>query len=104
MLSESGKIVHMTATSSPSRTARVLAVLAILLSGLCGGFIGYRVTILQCSEGCTTLAGFVGLLSAVGCAIGVAIVAVLALRASGEWNAKQVHQSDQSDNLKHRST
>ncbi len=73
----------------PPVLARALAVAAILVGGLCGGLIGYSVTDLQCNDGCTTLAGAVGIASAVGTALGVAIVAVLTLRAMAEWNAKQ---------------
>lgn len=82
----------MTTTSAPTRGARLLAVLSILLAGLCGGLIGYVVMDLQCRDGCSTAAGFVGLASAVGCAAGVAIVAVLALRASAEWNARDARE------------
>lgn len=72
-------------TSLPSRGARILAFAAIVLGGLCGGLIGYGFTDLQCTGGCTGLAGGVGLLGAVGGAVGVGVVAVLALRAMGEW-------------------
>ena len=82
----------MTTTSAPSLIARVLAVLSILLAGLCGGLIGYVVTDLQCRDGCSTAAGFVGLVSAIGCAAGVSIVAVLALRAAAEWNQREARE------------
>lgn len=80
-------------TSLPSRGARILAFLAILLGGLCGGLIGYGFTDLQCTEGCTGLAGGMGLLGAVLGATGVGVVAVLALRAMGEWRTIQ-HRDD----------
>lgn len=82
----------MTTTSAPPRVARVLALLAILLGGLCGGLIGYVVMDLQCHDGCPTAAGFVGVFSAVGCATGVAVVAVLALRAAAEWNQREARE------------
>lgn len=72
-------------SSLPSRGARALAFAAILVGGLCGGLIGYGFTDLQCEAGCTGLAGAVGLLGAVIGAAGVGVVAVLALRAMGEW-------------------
>jgi hypothetical protein len=72
--------------------ARVLAVAAIVVGGLCGGLIGYAVTDLQCTDGCTTAAGAVGLVSAIGCAIGIAVVAVLALRAMAEWHEKEARE------------
>ena len=73
----------------PSTGARVLAFVAILVAGLCGGLIGYAVVDLQCDGDCTTSAGLVGLLGAVLFAAGVGIVAVLALRAMGEWREIQ---------------
>ena len=45
----------------PPTIARVLAVAAIVVAGLCGGLIGYGVTDIQCGDdGCATAAGFVG--------------------------------------------
>ncbi len=75
-------------TSLPSTGARVLAFVAILVGGLCGGLIGYAITDLQCADGCTGLAGGVGLLGAVVGAVGVGVVSVLALRAMGEWRSR----------------
>lgn len=77
------------ATAAPPLLARVLAVLAIAVGGLCGGLIGFAVTDISCTDGCTGTASLVGLASAIGCAIGVAVVAVLALRAMAEWHAKE---------------
>ena len=82
----------MTTTSAPNRISRVFAVLSILLGGLCGGLIGYVVTDLQCTNGCPTSAGIVGVVSAIACAAGVAVVAVLTLRASAEWNEREARQ------------
>jgi len=76
-------------TSLPPTGARVLAFVAILVGGLCGGLIGYGFTDLQCTDDCTTLAGGVGVLGAVIGAVGVGVVAILALRAMGEWTARQ---------------
>jgi hypothetical protein len=74
----------------PPTGARVLAFLAILVGGLCGGLIGYAVTDLQCTDGCsgaaTGLGALVGALVAAG---GVAVVAVLVLRAMAEWRTIQ---------------
>ncbi len=72
-------------TSLPSTGARVLAFVAILVGGLCGGLIGYGFTDLQCTDGCAAAAGGAGILGAVLGASGVGVVAVLALRAMGEW-------------------
>ena len=75
-------------TALPSTGARVLAFVAILVGGLCGGLIGYGFADLQCTGDCTSLAGAAGLLGAAIGAIGVGIVAILALRAMGEWAAR----------------
>jgi len=75
-------------TALPSTGARVLAFVAILVGGLCGGLIGYGFADLQCTGSCTVLAGGAGLLGAVLGAVGVGIVAVLALRAMGEWTTR----------------
>jgi hypothetical protein len=74
-------------TMLPSAGARALAFAAILLAGLCGGLIGYAV--IDLTGGSTLVAGLVGLAGAVFAAVGVGIVAVLALRAMGEWRAVQ---------------
>ena len=75
----------------PSTGARVLAFVAILVAGLCGGLIGWAFVDLQCAEGddCSVVAGAAGLFGAVLGAAGVAVVAVLALRAMGEWRTIQ---------------
>jgi hypothetical protein len=80
-------------TSLPSTVARIGAFVAILLGGLCGGLIGYGFTDLQCSGDCTTVAGGMGLVGAIIGAVGVGVVAVLALRAMGEWRTIQ-HRDD----------
>jgi len=79
-------------TAAPPLLARVLAILAIMIGGLCGGLIGFAVTDVSCIDGCTGTASIVGFASAVGTAFGVAIVAVLALRAMAEWNEKEARQ------------
>jgi|SRR5581483_9529570 len=73
----------------PSTGARVLAFAAILVGGLCGGLIGFSVTDLQCEGDCRTNTAAGGLVGGVIGALGVAIVAVLALRAMGEWKTIQ---------------
>ena len=73
-------------TALPSTGARVLAFVAILFGGLCGGLIGYAFVDLQCTGEEAAVAGGAGLLGAVVGAVGVGVVAVLALRAMAEWN------------------
>ena len=101
-------------TALPSVTARLLAFLAILVGGLCGGLIGWSVTDLQCgpeqkvvlgARSTTTLAspveeerdcaawnGAGGALGAVIGAGGTGVVAVLVLRAMAEWRTIQHRQ------------
>jgi hypothetical protein len=74
-------------SSLPPTGARVLAFVAILVGGLCGGLIGYGFADLQCSGDCGLLTAAAGVLGAVIGAVGVGVVAVLALRAMGEWSA-----------------
>ena len=75
-------------TALPSTQARALAFTAILVAGLCGGLIGFSVADLQCEGECTlvTLAATVG--GALVAAAGVAIIAVLVLRAMSEWKTQ----------------
>lgn len=77
----------------PSTGARIAAFSAILVAGLCGGLIGYAFIDLQCDGDCTVAAGIAGLVGAVVFAVGVGIVAILALRAMGEWRVIQ-HRRD----------
>src|SRR5687768_12285325 len=80
-------------SAAPPTGARALAVLAIVVAGLCGGLIGYGIVELQASadapEGAETGGGLGpivgGLVGAVIAAVGVAVVAVLVLRAMTEW-------------------
>lgn len=69
----------------PPVAARVVAFVAILLGGLAGALIGFALVDLQCEGDCAVPQGLGLLTGAVVCAGGMAIVAVLALRAMGEW-------------------
>lgn len=69
----------------PSGTARALAFVAILLTGLAGGLIGYALVDVQCDGSCGLPLGLGVLLGSVLFAGGSAIIAVLVLRALGEW-------------------
>jgi len=79
----------------PPVGARVLAFVAILLGGACGGVIGAAVVNIQCSGDCTTPSSLAGLFGAILGALGVAVVAVLALRAMGEW--RTIHHGQASE-------
>jgi hypothetical protein len=63
----------------------VLAFVAIIIGGLCGALIGYGMVDIQCDGDCGLPLGlgiFIGSTLSAG---GTAIVAVLVLRALGEW-------------------
>ena len=62
-----------------------MAFLAICAAGLCGGLIGYSFVNLQCDGDCGTPRGLGAVVGAALAAAGVAVVAVLTLRAMGEW-------------------
>ena len=69
----------------PSPRARAAAFVAILAGGLIGGLIGLLFVDLQCEGDCTIPKGLGLLTGAVVAAVGTAVVAVLAMRAMGEW-------------------
>jgi hypothetical protein len=71
----------------PSVRARVLAFTAIVVGGLCGGLIGSSAVKVGCHGSCATPEGAGGLIGAVMAAGGVAVIAVLVLRAMGEWRS-----------------
>jgi hypothetical protein len=73
----------------PSPAARITAFLAICLAGAAGAFIGHRLVELQCDGDCAVPAGLGLLFGAVVAAGGMAVVAVLVLRALGEWREIQ---------------
>ena len=80
----------------PSTGARILAFVAILVAGLCGGLIGYAFVDMQSDGDDAVWAGIGGLVGAVVFAVGVGIVAVLAMRAMGEWRVIE-HGRDQAE-------
>ena len=69
----------------PSPLARAIAFAGVLVGGLAGGFIGYALVDIQCSGDCAAAKGWGLLAGAVTAALGMAVVAVLGLRAMGEW-------------------
>lgn len=69
----------------PSPRARAFAFVAIIVGGLVGGLIGMLFIDLQCQGDCETAKGLGFLAGAVVVAAGTAVVAVLAMRAMGEW-------------------
>lgn len=73
----------------PPAGARILAFVSIVVAGTCGGLIGWSVADLQCHGDCATVGGLGALIGALVGAGGVAVVAVLVLRAMGEWRTIQ---------------
>ena len=82
----------------PSPAARAGAFVAILLGGLAGGLIGYSLVRVQCSGQCAVGRGLGAFVGAVVAGIGMSVVAVLVLRALGEWRdlEDRSRQTDQS--------
>jgi hypothetical protein len=78
----------------PSPAARAAAFTAILLGGAVGGLIGYLLVDIQCDGDCGVPLGIGTLVGAVLAAGGMSIVAVLVLRALGEW--REVERREQS--------
>jgi len=70
-------------TALPPVAARVLAFLSVFIGAAAGGFIGYAFGELGGFGSVAT--GFLTLLVGLGFAGGVAVIAVLTLRALGEW-------------------
>jgi hypothetical protein len=72
----------------------VAAFVAIILGGVAGGLIGYTLVKLQCTGSCDTPKGLGLLIGSLLAAGGMSIVAVLVLRALGEW--RQIEQRERS--------
>jgi hypothetical protein len=78
----------------PSSGARALAFISILIGGLCGGLIGYGFIDLQTSGDSSTAAAIGAFVGAVIAAAGVSVIAVLVLRAMGEWRQILAERQD----------
>jgi hypothetical protein len=76
----------------PSARARALAFLAIVVAGAAGALIGWSFVELQCHGACTGPAGIGAVVGGGAAAGGVAVVAVLTLRAMGEWRTIRAQQ------------
>ena len=77
--------VDPTLSALPSVGVRIAAFAAICLSGLAGALIGYSLVSLQCEGDCGIWTGIGLLVGALVAAGGMAVVAVLVMRAIGEW-------------------
>jgi hypothetical protein len=69
----------------PSVRVRLAAFSSICLAGLAGALIGYSLIEIQCEGNCGLAKGVGLLVGAVIAAAGMAVVAVLVMRALGEW-------------------
>ncbi len=72
----------------PSTGARAIAFVAIVVAGLCGMLIGRALADLQCRGDCSIAIGVGAVVGGALAAGGVAVVAVLVLRAMSEWSAR----------------
>ncbi|MFM7047597.1 MAG: hypothetical protein ACKOXX_06840 [Actinomycetota bacterium] len=72
----------------PSTAARLVAFASILLAGLAGGTIGFALVDVQCTGDCAVPTGLGMLVGSVSFAAGMSVVAVLGLRAMGEWRER----------------
>jgi hypothetical protein len=72
----------------------VAAFAAILLGGVAGALIGFTLVDLQCHGECATPKGIGTLTGALMAGGGMSVVAVLVLRAVGEW--RQIEQRERA--------
>lgn len=80
----------------PSARARALAFVAIVIAGIAGGLIGWSFVDIQCTGDCGTPTGIGAVVGGTMAAAGVAVVAVLGLRAMGEWRRIQADAAAQA--------
>ena len=76
-----------TETALPSVRARVIAFVAILVTGALGGAVGYWFVILQCTGSCSVPGGIAMAIGTLCGSLGAAVVTTFALRMLPEWNA-----------------
>ena len=69
----------------PSPLARITAFVSILIGGLGGALIGYTLVDIQYDGASATPLGLGLVIGAIVAAGGTAVIAVLVLRAIGEW-------------------
>jgi hypothetical protein len=75
-----------------SRTAVLVAFLAVVAAGLCGALIGSGLVGVDCEGDCGTARGFGALIGGLAGAAGVAVVAVLVMRALAEQRVGRLDQ------------
>ena len=83
----------VTSDSPPvSRAAVVAAFLAVVMGGLSGAAIGFALVAIDCVGNCGTPKGVGAVLGGLLGAVGVAVVAVLVLRAMAEWRSGRIRR------------
>jgi hypothetical protein len=70
----------------PSVLARALAFSAVIVASICGGLMGFALGRLQWGETERAWVVLVSIIGSISASVGVAVVAVLVLRAMAEWN------------------
>jgi hypothetical protein len=65
--------------------ARIVAFVSIIVAGFAGALIGFTLIDLQCQGACDIPNSIGLILGAITGAFGMGVVAVLVLRATGEW-------------------
>ncbi len=76
-----------------SRAAVLAAFFAVVVGGLSGAAIGFGLAGIECDGDCGTAEGLGALIGGLIGAGGVAVVAVLVLRAMAEWRAGGIRRS-----------
>jgi len=60
-----------------------------VVAGAAGGLIGWALVDVQCTGDCGSAEAIGAVIGALGAAVGTAVIAVLVLRAMGEWHEIQ---------------
>lgn len=84
---------HDALSALPSPGARIAAFASIIAAGVAGALIGYSLVRIQCDGDCGLPLGVGIFTGAVAAAAGMSVVAVLVLRAIGEWREIQRRES-----------
>ena len=92
-----GAVQNDPVSALPSVAARVAAFVAIFVGGIGGATIGASFSSLQCDGYCDVWIGSSLWLGSIIGALGVALIAVLTLRALGEWNTIRVDPGERAD-------
>jgi hypothetical protein len=67
---------------------------SILVAGIAGGVIGWALVDVQCSGDCSVPSAIGLVIGALATAIGTTVVAILVLRAMGEW--REINDRDRA--------